>query len=86
MNDSLFMGGRESMSHLERVVDYFSLRQRPASHSLAEALPFEILRNQVVSFTLGADVVNGKQVRMAETTQNARLTLEALQAVGVVCK
>ncbi len=43
MNDALFVGGSQSMSDLDRVVDRFANRQRPTLQHLAERVALQQL-------------------------------------------
>ena len=84
MNDSLFMGRRESMSDLDGVVDRFANRQRATLQHLAQRAAFEQLGYQIRRTFEDAEPVYRKNVGMVQSRGRLRLLLKAIQPVGIL--
>ena len=79
VDDALVVRGGEPLRDLARVVDRFARRQRAAHAAAAKRLALEQLRDDVGRAGVGADVVDGQDVRVVELAGGARLLLEAMQ-------
>ena len=77
VDDALVVRGGEPVGNLTRVVDGFAWRQRAVLQAGAERFALEQFRDDVGRAVMGADVVNGQDVRVVELPGGARLLLEA---------
>src|SRR5258707_8574799 len=84
MNNSLFMGRRQSMSDLDGIVDRFTNRQRAALQQLAQRAALEQLGYQIRRAFEDAELVDGKNVGMVQSGCSLRLLLKAMQPVGIL--
>src|SRR6266550_211771 len=84
MNNSLFMGRRQSMSDLDGIVDRFTNRQRAALQQLAQRAALEQLGYQIRRAFEDAELVDGKNVGMVQSGCGLRLLLKAMQPVGIL--
>src|SRR5216684_1076490 len=93
MNNSLFMGRRQSMSDLDGIVDRFTNRQRAALQQLAQRAALQQLAQRAALEQLGyqirrafedAELVDGKNVGMVQSGCGLRLLLKAMQPVGIL--
>jgi hypothetical protein len=75
--------GREPLTDLDAVVDSLGNRHGPAVQPLAERLSLQQFEDGVVDAILGADIVQGEHVRVAEAGDDTCLLLETLQSVGI---
>ena len=80
VRDPLVVGGREAAGDLAGVVD--GLARGQISRLFAQRLALEELEDDE-GRALGADVVDGKDVRVVQRRRRPGLGLEALQARGV---
>ena len=65
---------------LARVVDRLARRQRASLQTAAERFALEQLGDDVGRAGVGADIVDGQDVRVVELPGGARFLLEALQS------
>ena len=84
MHDALAMGLFQSVRDLDPVAERFLEWQGALLQSVGEGLPFEVLHHQEVHALLSSDVVKRADVRMVQTGDRARFTLEALSHGDVV--
>jgi hypothetical protein len=84
MNNSLFVGGCQSMNDLDRVVDRFANRQRAALKHLAERATFQQLGYQIRRAFECAEAVNDKNVGVVQSRSRLRLLLETPQPIRIL--
>ncbi len=83
VRDVFRVGGSEPMRDLHRVINGLTLREWAARQHFAQAFPFEQLDDHVMLPFLLTDVVNGKDIGMAQRGDCPGFLLEASQALGV---
>ena len=71
---------------LDRDVEDFAQRQRPARQPLAKRFALDELRDQEPRAVVIADLVNGQDVRMIERRRGARFVQETAQPLGVAAE
>lgn len=71
------------MRDLHGVVDGFALRRYAAGEQGVQAFAFEQLGDQEWRALVPADIVDGKNVGMAERGNGAGFLLEAAEMVGI---
>jgi len=83
MNDSFFVGSRETFGDLQRILDRFALWQRSARHPFAQRFAFKQFRDDVRRAFMRADVIDDQDVRMIECAGSLRFLFKAPQPVFV---
>ena len=71
------------MRNLDRVVHCFTMGDGTAIQDLAEAFPFEEFGDQKRSAVMLADVVEGEDVRMAQSGDGPGFLLEPAEALRI---
>jgi hypothetical protein len=71
------------MRNLDRIVHCFTVGDGTASQELAEAFPFEEFGDQKRSAVMLADVVEGEDVRMAQSGDGPGFLLEPAEALRI---
>jgi len=79
----LVVGGGKAMRNLDRVVHCFTMGDGTAIQDLAEAFPFEEFGDQKRSAVMLADVVEGEDVRMAQSGDGPGFLLEPAEALRI---
>ena len=82
MDDPLAMGPVQGIGHLDGTAQQVGGGKRAALDPIRERFAFEVLHHQVVNPILISDVVQCADVRMTQTRDGARLTLEPLAKLG----
>jgi hypothetical protein len=77
------VGGREAVGDLRRDVDCACHGEPFVMEELPKRPAVEQLRHHERHRVVGADVVDGEDVRMVERSDRARLLLEPPQALGI---
>jgi len=88
MHHSLAVSLVETIGDLNRVSQCLFEGQRSLLQTLRQGLPFEMLHDEEVHVPFPADVMEGADVRMVQTGDRARLSLETLAKIritGEVC-
>ena len=80
MNHGFAMGGFQPAHHLDAKLQCGLLRQRLLADFLVEALPGNVLRDQVIDAVLLAEVESHRDVGMIEPADSQRLFAKALTA------
>jgi len=68
---------------LKRVIDRSTLGKRRPSHSLAQGLALEQLRDNIRRTIMRADIMHDQNVRMIECARCAGFLFKAMQTTGV---
>jgi len=79
----LVVGGGKAMRNLDRVVHCFTMGDGTAIQDLAEAFPFEEFGDQKRSAVMLADVVEGEDVRMAQSGDGPGFLLGPAEALRI---
>ena len=82
MDDFLGVRRGEPMRHFDRVLDGLVHRQRSARDPCSECLAAQQLGHRVPEASLGADVVKGQDVRMAQGGNRLRFLGEEASLSG----
>ena len=83
MHNSLFVGGCQSMSDLDCVVDCFADRRRTALQHMAERAAFQQLGNKIRSAFKDAKPMHREDVGMVERRGRLCFLLKTMEAVGI---
>jgi hypothetical protein len=84
VDDAFLVGCGQPLGHLHGELDRLACGKRAVLEPLAQRLPFEELHDGVRGGAVPPEVVDGKDVRMRELGDRARLALEACERLGVV--
>ena len=83
MDDSLLVRRGEAVGDLRRDVQRPAVRRRPAAQQRPQVRSLDVLHDDVRRAAVGADFVDGHDVRMVERRRGARLAREARQTLAV---
>src|SRR5215468_7895387 len=83
MNDSLFVGGGESVSDLYCVLDCFTLGDWAIVESITQRLTFKQLGDDIGGAIVGANVINDENVWVIECAGGLGFLLKPMQAIGI---
>jgi hypothetical protein len=83
VHDALVVCGGQAGRDLHRVIDR-PARCEPRAQDVAQRRAVEQLGHDVEDVALGADVVDGQDVRMVDGRGGARLALEPPSAVRIL--
>src|SRR5437016_1819465 len=83
VNDALVVRGGQSMGDLDAVVDGFANRERAALQRMTQRFADEQFGDEVRRAVEDSELVDGKDVGVAESRSGLGFLLEAAQTVGV---
>jgi len=83
MDDALPVRGRQGVGQLDGDLQCLVQWHRALLQSFGQRHALEVLRDQVIDALVLADVVQGADVRVVQTGDGLRFTLEPLLEVGV---
>ena len=83
VQDPFFVRRGETVRYGKRILNRLADGDRARVHALAKGLAFEQLRHDERRIGIGADVVHGEDVRVAQRRGRAGLLLEAVEAIDI---
>ncbi len=83
VQNPFFVRRGEAVRYGKRILNRLADGDRARVHALAKGLSFEQLRHDERRIGVGADVVHGEDVRVAQCRGRAGLLLEAVEAIDI---
>src|SRR5437870_8485368 len=74
------------MSDVHREIDRLQNWERPTGEPLAQSLALEELRDNVGRAVVGAEVVDGENIRVVQLARRPRFCFEPTQAIRICCE